>query len=165
MFMGIVMVSGGAYLYARMKKFEKRADNLDNLEQNNYASDPFVLKRLLQRDSSLQALLEKNGIKKSTVESVTKITHHETFNIKDTLINDTLRCIKFNEKGIKIDGCNGEYVMTNNMSVYAVANEIRQNRKTGKTKTGPLKFLFHRTIEANAWTEFGDTLTVKIVEK
>lgn len=165
MFMGITMVGGGTFLYLEMKKFKDRSENMENYERNGYADNEFLLKRLLQQDTLLSVLLKNNGVKDKSVQSVTTIKEHNIYNIKDSIINDTLRCINFNKKGISLTGCNGEYQLTQDRRTYVVAHTIRQNKKTGKTKTGPLKFLFKQQTTVNAWTQYGDTLDVKMIQR
>lgn len=160
----IILSIGLSIFYIKYNKHKDILDNQENLEINNYANNKYLLDKFLEKDSILLRILADNNIKKSKVTDIIKITENNKFNIKDTTINDTLKCINFNQKGISIDGCNGVYELKINRTMYGVAYNIRQNKK-GITKKGFFKFLYPKKTTVKCWTEFGDTLNIKMIEK
>lgn len=158
----VAILASMSYLYANWKIAEHKAfvaeQNL-NYRDNNIGQGKELLKSEL-KNKVIDSMLKVNNIKPKNVEKLITVNYHTHNTFKDTSIvrsGDTLRCIEYNHKGIKITGCDGLY-------------EVDQSFKaTGLVHMKPTKkFLFIKYKKKpvlEAWNEFGDTLNIKLIEK
>lgn len=163
LFILVVLVMGTiSYLYANLKIAEHKAyvaEQNINYRDNNYGQGKDLLKSEL-KDPRVDSMLKANSIKSKNVEKLISVSYHTHNQFKDTVLvnnGDTSRCIEYNHKGIEINGCNGTY-------------EVKQDfEATGVVHMKPTKkFLFikyKKRPKLEAWTAWGDTLNIKLVEK
>ncbi len=158
----ILIFCAFGYVYARMeheKSMREKAEQKLNLIDNNYGQGKDLLKSEL-KDPRVDSLLNANKIKLKNVQAITNIEYHYHNTFKsDSLVKfkDTSICVDYNYKGWSLKGCNGSY------------EDDRTFKATGILHRKPTKhFLFVKYAKKpvlQSWTEYGDTLNIKLVEK
>jgi len=147
------------HLWQTEKKDRENAETIAGFKESNYAISKELLKRQL-KDHWNDSILDANGYKPKNVEAVTNIHYHKTIVVKDTSvvkITDTSVCVDYNYRGWSISGCNGVY------------QDDRDFKATGFVINQPTKkFLFIKYCKKpilKAWTNYGDTLQVSLIQK
>lgn len=155
----LLMVGFMAIRADHMSKQIDKLENKINLQDNNYGKGNSILKQEL-KDPRIDSLLQLHSIKPKNVQSITNVHYHTHNTIRNDSIvtrTDTSICIDYYYKGWNLHGCNGLYV------------DNRDFNATGVLHRKPTKhFLFIKYGKVpvlNAWTEYGDTLQMKLIEK
>lgn len=162
MYFGMALILIIGYLFVELRISQTKSEKLEqkiNLQDNNYGSGSQLLKSEI-KDPRIDSLLKANSIKPKNVDKLISVTYSTTNHFGDTTIvanGDTSKCIEYNHKGVSISGCKGSYELTENFNATGILN-----RKPTK------KFLFikyRKKPVLQAWTAWGDTLQIKLVEK
>lgn len=147
------------HLWQSEKKDRENAETIAGFKESNFAISKELLKQQLE-DHWNDSILNANGYKPKNVQAVTNIHYHKTEVVnKDSVvtIKDSSVCVNYDHKGFKLSGCDGTYVDERDFS--ATGFVINQPTK---------KFLFikyRKRPTLKAWTSYGDTLQVNIIQK
>lgn len=147
------------HLWQTTKHDLENAETIAGFKESNYAISKELLKEQLE-DHWNDSILSANGYKTKNVEAVTNIHYHKTEVVKKdsvVTIKDSSVCVKYNHKGWELNGCDGTYV------------DQRDFKATGFVINQPTKkFLFIKYRKKpilKAWTNYGDTLKVSLIQK
>lgn len=158
----ILVFAAFGFLYAEYtheKNMREKAEEKINLQENNYGKGSDLLSSEL-KDKTIDSLLKSQAIKPKNVQSITNIHYHYAGVIKDTTIvvnGDSSKCIEYNNKGIKISGCKGLYSIQQDFTATAVLHL--------KPTKHFLFIKYKKKPTLQAWTAWGDSLNIKLVEK
>lgn len=147
------------YLWQTEKQDRKNAETIAGFKESNFAISKELLKAQLE-NSWNDSILKANGYKTKNVQAVTNIHYHKTEVVKSdsvVTVKDSSICVDYNYKGFKLSGCNGTY--TDDRDFSATGFVINQPTK---------KFLFIKYCKRpilKAWTNYGDTLQVSLIQK
>lgn len=147
------------HLWQQSKKDLENAETVAGFEESRFAISKELLKAQLE-NSWNDSILKANGYKTKNVQAVTNIHYHKTEVVKSdsvVTVKDSSICVDYNYKGFKLSGCNGTY--TDDRDFSATGFVINQPTR---------KFLFikyRKRLILKAWTNYGDTLQVSLIQK
>jgi hypothetical protein len=147
------------HLWQKSQQELENAKTIAGFKESHFAISKDLLKEQLQNKWN-DSILTTNGYKTKNVQAVTNIHYHKTEIVsKDSVVTimDSSVCIDYNYKGFKLSGCNGTY--TDDRDFAATGFVINQPTK---------RFLFIKYRKRpilKAWTSYGDTLNVSLIQK
>ncbi len=154
---------GGLVIWVLIKLYDQKAkieelNTVVSFHENAYASSEEMLKKTVRLNDSL---LRAHDIKPKSVEKVIGIRYYTQNNFSDTTIvsgNDTMKCIDVNIKGVSVKGCNGSYTLTQDFTATGFVYMKNTKKFLGI-------FPYKKKPVLKAWTSYGDSVNVTLIEK